>query len=131
MPSFLGAVKCPRGWGVAKIAVRGKRMSIDVAFAKAYPRGRRVASPEAKTPCRPEDCYAELQGGRPVPAPRRTVLGRKERWKLLQVAFPGLPVPVAPKGMTDADVLDALVLAWAARETAAGRAPGRFRLVVS
>ena len=63
-----------------------------------------------------------------MPAARRTVLGRKQRWKLLQVAFPGLPVPVAPKGMSDSDVLDALVLAWAAQETAAGRAPGRFRL---
>jgi len=129
MASFLGVVRCEGGWGVAKVSVSQERMSIDLSLSRAFPKARRIASPDGKTPCRPEDCYAELQGGRRVPAARRTVLGRKQRWKLLQVAFPGLPAPVAPRGMSDADVLDALVLAWAAQETAAGRAPGRFKLM--
>ncbi|HEX7900116.1 MAG TPA: DUF429 domain-containing protein [Planctomycetota bacterium] len=127
MASFLGVLRCEGGWGVAKVDVRQKRLSIGLSLSRAFPKGRRIASPEAKTPCDPEVCYAELQGGRRVPSARRTVLGRKQRWKLLQVAYPGLPVPRAPTGMSDADVLDALVLAWAAQETAAGRAPGRFR----
>jgi hypothetical protein len=129
MASFLGVLRCVGGWGVAKVDVRPKRMLIDVSLARSFPRARRIASPDGEPPCLPETCYAELQGGRPVPAARRTVLGRKQRWKLLQVAYPGLPVPRAPRGMSDADVLDALVLAWAAQETAAGRAPGRFKLM--
>ena len=129
MASFLGVLRCAGGWGVAKVDVRQKRMIIDVSVSRAFPRARRLASPEMPKPCLPEDCYAALQNGRAVPAPRRTVLGRKQRWTLLQVAYPGLPVPVAPTGMSDADVLDTLVLAWAAQETAAGRAPGRFKLM--
>src|SRR5688500_4911113 len=101
MASFLGVVRCAGGWGVTKVDVQQKRMSIGFSLSRAWPKGRRIASPEAKTPCDPEICYAALQGGRPVPAARRTILGRKQRWKLLQVAYPGLPAPRAPRGMSD------------------------------
>lgn len=123
MPKFLGVLKCKGGWGVAELDVRGRQRSIVVAVEKAFPRARRIASPHARTPCLPEDCYAELRGGRGILDSRRTILGRKERWKLVQVAYPGLPVPTPPKGMSEADVLDVLILAWAAQR------PGRFTLI--
>jgi hypothetical protein len=125
----------------AQIDLRRERRSIEIGvgpYAGIFTRrARRIAlTAEAKaaprrplTICDPELCFAELQGGRRVAAPRRTVLGRKERWALLQTAYPGMPVPRAPKGSSDADLLDARVLAWAAQEIAAGRAPGRFRLL--
>lgn len=126
---------------MAQIDARRGRLSIEIAVVPFEGlfllRARRIAlTPDApKVPRRalsvldPETCFAALQGGRRVAAPRRTVLGRKERWALLQEAYPGLPVPRRPAGASDADLLDALVLAWAAQEIAAGRAPGRFRLV--
>ena len=141
MARYLGGVRGRGGWVLAQIEHRRDRRSIEievVPFAALFGRrARRIAlSADArKVPrrplsiCDPEVCFAALQGGRRVAAPRRTVLGRKERWALLQEAYPGLPVPRRPAGASDADLLDALVLAWAAQEIAAGRAPGRFRLV--
>jgi hypothetical protein len=141
MARFLGSVRCRGGWVAAQVDLRRERRSIlidVVPYADLFARrARRIAvPPEAPgvarrpvTPCDPEICFAALQGGRRVAAARRTVLGRKERWALLQVAYPGLPVPRCPAGAAEADVLDALALAWAAQEIAAGRAPGRFRLV--
>lgn len=120
-------LKCKGGWAVAEVEARPRQREIRVSLSKTYPRARHLASPAAKTPCLPETCYAALQATKLDS--RRTVLGRKERWKLVQLAYPGLPVPTPPKGMSEADVLDVLILAWAAQETAAGRAPGRFTLM--
>lgn len=115
MAKFVGALKCRGGWAVAELDVRRERRAIKVTVERSCPRGPRLASPSARTPILPEDCYARLQGGRRVLDPRRTLLGRKERWKLVQVAFPGVPVPRPPRGMSEADLLDALILAWAAQ----------------
>ena len=123
MPRYVGLLKCRGGWGVAEVDVRQGQRDITVRLSKTRPRARRLASPHARRPVRPEDVYAALQGGvRPLD-PRRSLLGRKERWKLVQVAFPGLPVPKPPRGMSEADVLDLLILAWAA-----SRRPSLLRL---
>ena len=141
MPRFIGAVRCRGGWAAAEVDLLRDRREIRIAvrpfedlFAR---RARRIALGAGATPvprrplsiCDPEEGFAALNGQRRVAASRRTLLGRKERWALLQAAYPGVPVPRPPAGATDADVLDALVLAWAAQEIAAGRAPGRFHLL--
>lgn len=118
MPRFLGVLKCRGGWGVAEVDVRRGQRDITLKLRRTRPRG--PSMPEA------EDVYASLQGGRPMLDPRRTLLGRKERWKLVQAVYPGLPLPKPPRGMSEADVLDVLILAWAAEKK-----PGRFRLLPS
>jgi hypothetical protein len=125
MPTYLGVLKCRGGWCVAEVDVRRGQRDITLKVLRSRPRKRGLSA------LKPEDVYASLQGGRPMLDPRRTLLGRKERWKLVQTVYPGLPMPKPPRGMSEADVLDVLILAWAAEKRSAGPAAARFRLVPS
>ncbi len=62
----------------------------------------------------PELVFADLDGGIPQPASKRSDEGRLRRRLLLEAAF-GRPIPVIhPPGAADDDVLDALACLWVA-----------------
>jgi hypothetical protein len=149
MPRFAGLCPCAGGWLVARADVRRGRRAIELRVRRSAQTPGRVAAVRAlggkakagpKGGARPELCFAALNGGRALEAPRRTALGRRERLALLDRAYPGLPVPPPPPGASAADVLDALVCLWTAERLAAGRVrtlpdgvvvpePDRFKLV--
>lgn len=66
----------------------------------------------------PELSFAAMDGGRPVPAPKRTADGAKRRLALLARA--GVPVPERPTGAALDDLLDACALSWSAGRIARG-----------
>lgn len=70
----------------------------------------------------PEISFAELNGGMPVIAPKRTRLGRAQRSDLLRKHFPAVDRLVAtrPSGVGADDVLDALAALWTARRIVMG-----------
>jgi predicted RNase H-like nuclease len=68
----------------------------------------------------PELSFAAMDGGRPVPAPKRTAEGAKQRLALLARAR--VPVPERPTGAALDDVLDACALTWSAGRIARGDA---------
>jgi predicted RNase H-like nuclease len=62
----------------------------------------------------PELVFADLAGGSPVTASKRSADGRLRRRVLLEAAF-GRPIPVVvPQGADEDDVLDALACLWVA-----------------
>jgi predicted RNase H-like nuclease len=71
----------------------------------------------------PELAFAELNGGRPIAASKKTWNGQMTRRALLAKAGLHLPDDLGPTGMVAVDdILDAAAVAWSADRIAAGQA---------
>lgn len=66
----------------------------------------------------PELSFAAMNGDGPVPAPKRSPSGSRQRCALLQRN--GVVVPERPRGAAVDDLLDACALSWSARRVADG-----------
>jgi acyl-CoA thioesterase len=103
------------------VATTGKSIS-----SQAYALRARIleADPLARADARivevhPEVSFCELAGG-PLRSSKHTTEGLRERRALLEGA--GLVLPVRPRGVPEADLLDAAVAAWSAARYARGEA---------
>ena len=69
----------------------------------------------------PELAFCQMNGGQPVAYPRRSVLGRAERARLVCSALAGAERVLSepPKGVREAKLIDALADLWTARRIAA------------
>jgi predicted RNase H-like nuclease len=67
----------------------------------------------------PEFCFLHLNGGKPMPFPKKSGLGFLERNRLLDGVWPGafeaIRLQFKRKDVQDDDILDALVALWTAR----------------
>jgi predicted RNase H-like nuclease len=83
----------------------------------------RAAQPGRLFEVHPELSFAELNGGRPVAASKKTWNGQMTRRALLAKAGVRLPDDLGPTGLVAADdILDAAAVAWSAGRIAAGLA---------
>jgi predicted RNase H-like nuclease len=106
-----------------RVAVETTGKSIS---SQAYALRARIleADPLARADARivevhPEVSFREL-AGRPLRSSKHTPEGLRERRALLEGA--GLVVPERPRGVPEADLLDAAVAAWSAARYARGEA---------
>jgi predicted RNase H-like nuclease len=108
-------------------AIQGKRIP-----RRAFTLGLRshevdqLISPELQqrvVEVHPEISFWALNGGRPVPEPKRTAAGEYERLQLLSPVFAdNLGAIDLPPGTARDDLYDACVAAWTARRLAESRA---------